>query len=92
MQVASPASERELLLDIHALERELIEFEIRYGIRSDVFYPAYCAGDEPANDEWVLDFSEWAGIYRAWMERQAEYRNALDRFKGRTLSALVKAA
>jgi hypothetical protein len=36
-----------------------------------VFYAAYRSGEEPVDDAWVLDFSEWAGVYEAWMERQA---------------------
>jgi hypothetical protein len=69
---------REVLSDIHALQRQMLDFESRYGVRSDVFYAAYRTGEEPANDAWVLDFSEWAGVYEAWLERQAEYRAAID--------------
>ena len=61
---------RETLADIHALQRQMLEFEERYGVRSDVFYAAYRSGEEPADDAWVLDFSEWAGVYEAWLERQ----------------------
>ena len=49
---------QQLLADIHALESELLGFERKYGIRSEIFYPAYIAGDEPENDAWVLDFGE----------------------------------
>lgn len=59
----------DLLSDIHALEEELLEFERRYGVRSEVFYAAYAAGEEPATDEWVLDFGEWASVYRTWLSR-----------------------
>lgn len=59
---------RETLADIHALQRQMLEFESRYGVRSDVFYAAYRSGEEPADDSWVLDFSEWAGVYEAWLE------------------------
>lgn len=31
---------REILADIHALQRQMLEFESRYGVRSDVFYAA----------------------------------------------------
>jgi RNA polymerase sigma-70 factor (ECF subfamily) len=37
---------------------------------------------EPENDAWVLDFSEWASVYRTWLTRQAEYRNEIDRLQG----------
>jgi hypothetical protein len=62
----------DILADIHALEEELLEFERRYGLRSETFYTAYMSGEEPENDAWVLDFSEWASVYRTWLARQAE--------------------
>jgi hypothetical protein len=66
---------RDILADIHALEEEMLEFECKYGIRSETFYVAYASGEEPEDDNWVLDFGEWASIYRTWLTRQAEYRN-----------------
>lgn len=81
------------LADIHVLERQMLEFEGRYGVRSDVFYAAYRSGEESADDSWVLDFSEWAGVYEAWLERQAEYREAIDRERrgGVSMASLVHA-
>ena len=76
----------ELLIDIHALEEELLTFERQYGIRSETFYAAYINGEEPENDDWVLDFGEWASVYRTWIERQAEYRNAIQQIQRRTVS------
>ncbi len=70
---------RSLLADIHALERELLDFERRYGIRSETMYAAYVAGEEPEDEAWVLDFGEWASIYKLWLQRQAEYRNEVQR-------------
>jgi hypothetical protein len=64
----------EILADIHALEEELLEFERKYGLRSETFFPAYMNGEEPEDDSWVLDFGEWASVYRTWLSRQAEYR------------------
>ena len=49
---------REILADIHALEEELLDFERKYGIRSETFYAAYVSGEEPEDDSWVLDFGE----------------------------------
>jgi hypothetical protein len=69
----------ELLADIHALEKELLAFERTYGIRSETFYAAYVRGEEPEDDSWVLDFGEWASVYRTWLARQAEYRNEIQR-------------
>ncbi len=69
----------DILVDIHAFEQELIDFERRYGIRSETLYAAYVSGEEPENDEWMLDFGEWASIYKTWLARQAEYRNEVQR-------------
>ena len=55
---------RDLLTDIHALEEELLAFERRYGIRSETFYAAYVSGEEPGDEQWMLDFGEWASVYR----------------------------
>ena len=61
----------ESLADIQALEEDLREFERRYGMSSETFYAAYVRGEEPGDDAWVLDFSEWAGVYRTWLARKA---------------------
>ncbi len=84
----------ELLTDIHALEEELLDFERKYGIRSETFYAAYMSGEEPEDDNWVLDFGEWASVYRTWLERQAEYRNAIQQIQHRkvSLSGLIRVA
>jgi hypothetical protein len=70
---------REILADIHALEEEFLQFERKYGIRSETFYAAYISGEEPEDDNWVLDFGEWASVYKTWLARQAEYRNEIQR-------------
>ena len=82
----------DLLIDIHALEEEMLAFERKYGIRSETFYAAYSSGEEPEDDEWTLDFGEWASVYRTWLERQAEYRNAIQRVQSRkpSLSGLIR--
>jgi len=84
----------EIFTDIHALEEELLEFERKYGIRSETFYAAYMNGEEPEDDAWVLDFGEWASVYKTWLERQAEYRNAIQRIQKQTasLSGLIRTA
>lgn len=70
----------DLLSDIHALEEELLEFERRYGVRSEVFHAAYAAGEEPERDEWVLDIGEWASVYRTWLNRLGD--NGTQRLQG----------
>lgn len=83
-----------ILADIHALEEELLDFERKYSLRSETFYAAYISGEEPENDEWVLDFGEWASVYRTWLTRQADYRNEVQRIQRRTpsLAGLVRVA
>lgn len=83
---------QEILKDIHALEEEMLVFERKYNIRSETFYVAYASGEEPEDDSWVLDFSEWASIYRTWLARQAQYRDEVQRIQGNapSLSGLVK--
>ena len=85
---------RDLLADIHALEEELLAFERKYGIRSEIFYPAYVSGEELEDERWVLDFGEWASVYRTWLARQAEYRNEVQRIQRHTpgLAGLIRVA
>ena len=77
-----------LLTDIHALEEDLLAFERKYGVRSEIFFAAYAQGEEPENDTWVLDFTEWASLYRTWLARQAEYRDEIGRLQVRRPSLL----
>jgi hypothetical protein len=85
---------RELLADIHALEQDMLEFERKYGVRSETFYAAYMSGEEPEDDNWVLDFGEWASVYRTWLARQAEYRTEIQRVQHNvpTLAGIIQLA
>lgn len=69
----------------------MIDFERKYGVRSETFYAAYISGEEPEEEDWVLDFGEWAGIYRSWLARQAQYRNEIQRVQrnGSSLAGLA---
>jgi len=82
----------QILADIHALEEELLSLERKYGIRSETFYAAYSNGEEPENDDWVLDFSEWASVYKTWLERQSQYRDEVQRIQRNrpSLSGLIR--
>ena len=62
-------------------EREMLEFEGRYGIRSETFYAVYAAGEEDEENAWAMDFGEWASVYRTWLTRQAAYRNEVQRLQ-----------
>ena len=57
----------DLLVDIHALEEEMLAFERKYGIRSETFYAAYVTGEEPETIVgcWILA-SGPASIARGW--------------------------
>ncbi len=83
-----------ILTDIHALEEEILEFERKYGVRSEVFYTAFMSGEEPEDDSWVLDFGEWASIYRTWLTRQAEYRDEVQKIQRQSpsLTGLIQIA
>ena len=85
---------QEILSDIHALEEELLSFEREYGIRSETFYAAYRNGEEPEDEGWVLDFGEWASVYKTWLTRQADYRDELDRVQRQapSITGLVRVA
>ena len=85
---------RKILTDIHALEEDLLAFERTYGIRSETFYAAYVSGEEPEDVRWVLDFGEWASVYRTWLARQAEYRNEVQRIQRQvpSLAGLIQVA
>ena len=84
----------EILADIHALEEDLLAFERKYGVRSETFFAAYTSGEEPEEDTWVLDFGEWASVYRTWLARQADYRNEVQRrqLHAHSLTGLVQVA
>jgi hypothetical protein len=82
----------QILADIHALEEELLAFERKYGIRSETFYAAFASGEEPEDDNWVLDFGEWASVYKTWLTRQAQYRDEIQRIQHhkQTLTGLIR--
>ena len=84
----------DILMDIHALEEELLAFERKYGVRSETFYAAYQSGEEPEDERWVLNFGEWANVYRTWLTRQAEYRNEVQRRQRQapSLAGLIRMA
>lgn len=78
----------EILRDIHALEVDLQNYERKYGVLSETFYEAYCQGEEPEDDAWVMDWSAWAGTYEIWMRRRDQYREIISRLKEKDLLLL----
>lgn len=85
---------RDILADIHALEQEMLDFERKFGVRSETFYAAYASGEEPEDDSWALDFGEWASIYKTWLTRQAEYRDEIQKIQRQSssLTGLIQVA
>ena len=67
----------EILQDIHAMEEDLLVFERKYGVMSETFYESYSVGEEPEDDAWVLDWSEWAATYEILLDRREQYRQAI---------------
>jgi hypothetical protein len=84
----------ELVRYIHRLEDDLHTYERKYGILSETFYTAYQAGEEPADDAWVLDWSDWAGAYALWLERKTQYQTLLESLYQQmpTMTVIEKAA
>ncbi len=66
-----------ILDDIHAMEEDLLMFERKYGVLTETFYAAYQQGEEPEDDTWVLDWSEWAGTYEILLHRRNKYQEAV---------------
>lgn len=83
----------EIMRDIHHLGHELERFERKYGVLSETFYESYMAGEEPEDDAWVLDFTEWAGLYAIWRDRQKAYAQEIERLRQEqtTLSRVILA-
>jgi hypothetical protein len=67
----------EILQDIHALEQDLLAYERKYGVLSETFYESYVSGEEPADDTWVLDWSDWAAAYEIWLRRHQQYQEII---------------
>jgi hypothetical protein len=58
-----------IMRDIEAMREDLLMFERKYGMPTEVFYEAYHQGEEPAEPSWVLDWSEWVGTYKILQDR-----------------------
>ena len=74
----------EILQDIHALEEDLRAYERKYGVLSETFYESYLNGEEPADDAWVLEWSDWAGAYEIWLRRRQQYQGMITSLKEHT--------
>ncbi|MBM3130880.1 MAG: hypothetical protein FJ009_19910 [Chloroflexi bacterium] len=85
---------QEIILDIHALTEDVKIYERKYGILSETFYELYTRGEEPSDDDWVLDWSDWAGAYKILLRRQEQYRHTIQALRGQTqaLTDLIERA
>lgn len=68
----------QILRDIHAMREDLLAFERKYGVPTEVFYQAYQRGEEPSDPAWVLDWSEWAATYEILQERLVQYDGSVN--------------
>jgi len=66
-----------ILRDIHAMREDLLTFERKYGVPSELFYEAYQQGEEPADSAWVLDWSQWASSFALLQERLSMYQDIM---------------
>jgi hypothetical protein len=82
---------QEILADIHAINADLEAYERKYGVLSETFYEAYLSGEEPEDDNWVLDWADWAGAYKILLRRQAQYRSVIQdlRKQSETLNSII---
>ena len=81
-----PMPMRDLISDIHALDRELQRLEEKYNLLSEDFYQLYEAGrlrDEVVEE--IDDYGRWAALCRMRSRRKAQY----DQVKRSTLQAFV---
>ncbi len=75
---------QEIIDDIHALTQRCEVFERKYGVLSETFYESLMNGEEPADEDWVLDWSAWAGAYKVLLRRREQYRYAIEQLREQT--------
>lgn len=75
---------KEIIDDIHALTQRCEIFERKYGVLSETFYESFMNGEEPSEDDWVLDWSAWAGAYKVLLRRRDQYRRAIETMRKQT--------
>ncbi len=80
----------EILRDIHAMKENLLVFERKYGVPTEVFFEAYQQGEEPDDSSWVLDWSEWAATNEILQERLSMYNEGVKKAKLHSFSQLVE--
>jgi hypothetical protein len=66
----------DIMRDIQAMREDLLVFERKYGVPTEIFYEAYRRGEEPNDPAWVLDWSEWAATQQLLQERLVAYHSS----------------
>jgi hypothetical protein len=67
----------DLIIDIHALDRELQRYEEKYSLLSGDFYELYTGGqlrDEEIQE--IDEYGRWAALYQMRGRREAQYKKA----------------
>ena len=77
---------QDIIEDIHAMTEDIEVYERKYGVLSETFYESYMQGEEPEDDAWVLDWSDWAGAYKILLRRREQYRRTIQSLRTRTTS------
>ena len=75
---------QDIISDIHALTEDIEVYERKYGVLSETFYESFTNGEEPEDDSWVLDWSDWAGAYKIILRRREQYRRTIQVLRERT--------
>jgi hypothetical protein len=82
---------QQLIVELHTVDRQLAQFEEKYGVLSETFYDWFQSGEEPEDPDWVTDFALWAGAYQLRLRRQEKYRHLLhDRLDRSTTTKLMQ--
>lgn len=66
-----------IMKDIEAMREDILMYERKYGVPTEVFYAAYQSGEEPAEQAWVLDWADWAGAYELLQDSLNRYNQAV---------------
>lgn len=70
----SDVNMHDLIVDIHALDRELQKFEEKYTVFSEDFYAIYQSGKlRDENVEEIDEYGRWAALYRMRLRRKQQY-------------------
>ena len=79
---------QEIIADTHALREDLEAYERKYGVLSETFYESYMNGEEPEDEAWMLDWTDWAGAHKIWLRRQEQYSQAIETLRAQSQSLI----